>query len=78
MCSKRNKRFKYVFNMITGINESKILTKHVSFKWKAIQNVIQIRIGIIINIDASVKSIIYVKKIIFKILLHVVVKMVNI
>ena len=78
MCSKRNKRFKYVFNMITGINESKILTKHVSFKWKVIQNVIQIRIGIIINIDASVKSIIYVKKIIFKTLLHVVVKMVNI
>ena len=41
------------------------------------ENVIQIRGGITINVDVSVKNI-YVKKIIFGILLHVVVKMVNI
>ena len=42
------------------------------------ENVIQIKSGIIINIDASVKNIIYVKNIIFGILIHVVAKMVNI
>ena len=42
------------------------------------ENVIQIKSGKIINVDASVKNIIYVKKIIFGILIHVVVKMVNI
>ena len=42
------------------------------------ENVIQIKSGKIINVDASVKNIIYVKKIIFGILLHVVAKMVNI
>ena len=42
------------------------------------ENVIQIKGGIMINVDASVKSIIYVKKFIFGILLHVVAKMVNI
>ena len=41
------------------------------------ENVIQIKSGTMINADASVKSIIYVKKIIFGILLHVVVKMEN-
>ena len=34
--------------------------------------VIQIKSGIMINVDVSVKNIIYVKKIIFGILLHVV------
>ena len=42
------------------------------------ENVIQIKSGITINVDASVKNIIYVKKIIFGTLLHVVAKMVNI
>ena len=42
-----------------------------------IENVIQIS-GIMINVDASAKNIIYVKKIIFGILLEAVTKMVNI
>ena len=43
-----------------------------------VESLIQIKSGIMINVDGSVKNIIYVKKIIFGILLHVVVKMVNI
>ena len=35
------------------------------------ENIIQISDGITINVDASVKNIIYVKNIIFGILLHV-------
>ena len=42
------------------------------------KNVIQINNGITINVDVSVTDIIYVKKIIFGILLHVAVKMENI
>ena len=42
------------------------------------KNVIQINGGIMINVDVSLKNIIYVKKIMFGILLHVVVKMENI
>ena len=42
-----------------------------------VKNLIQIKIGIIINVDVSVENIICVKKIIFRILQHVVVKMVN-
>ena len=42
------------------------------------QNVIQLNGGITINVDVSVKNIIYVKKIMFGILLHVIVKMGNI
>ena len=42
------------------------------------ENVIQINGGIMINVDASVKNVMYVKKIMFRILLHVVVKMENI
>ena len=38
------------------------------------QNVIQIDCGITINIDMSVKTFMYVKKIMFGILLHVIVK----
>ena len=40
MCSKQNRRFKHVqkilsmFNMITGINESKALAKHIYCKCK--------------------------------------------
>ena len=43
-----------------------------------VEKVIQIKSGTMINADASIKNIIYVKKIIFGILLHVVVNMVNI
>ena len=42
------------------------------------KNVIQINGGITINVDVSVKNIIYVKKIIFGLLLRVVAKMKNI
>ena len=42
------------------------------------QNVIQINVGITINVDMSVKNVIYVKNITFGILLHVMVKMENI
>ena len=43
-----------------------------------LENVIQIKSGITINVNVSVKNITYVKKVIFEILLHVVAKMVNI
>ena len=42
------------------------------------KNVIQINGEITINIDVSIKNVMYVQKIIFSILLHVVVKMENI
>ena len=42
------------------------------------ENVIQINGGIMINVDVSVKKVVYVKKIMFGILLHVIVKMENI
>ena len=42
------------------------------------QNVIEINGGITIKVDVKVKNIIYVKKITFGILLHVIVKMKNI
>ena len=42
------------------------------------ENVIQINGGIMINVDVSVKNVMYVKKIMFGILLHVIVKMENI
>ena len=42
------------------------------------QNVSQINGGITIIVDASVKNIIYVKKIMFGIVLHVILKMENI
>ena len=42
------------------------------------ENVIHIKSGTMINVDANLKNFIYVKKIIFGILVQVVVKMVNI
>ena len=42
------------------------------------ENVIQINGGIRINVDVSVKKVMFVKKIMFGILLHVIVKMKNI
>ena len=43
-----------------------------------VKNIIEIQSGIMIKVDVSVKNIIYMKKILFGILLHVVAKMVNI
>ena len=42
------------------------------------ENIIQIKSGIKINVDASVKNMIYMRKNIFGILLHIVSKMVNV
>ena len=42
------------------------------------KNIIQINGGLTINVDVSVRNAMYVKKIMFGILLHVVVKMENI
>ena len=70
-----------IFNMITGINESKTLTKHISCEWKCKLDETKcnsINDGIRINVNVSVKTIIYVKKSMFGILLHVIVKMENI
>ena len=73
-----------VFNIIAGINESKTSIKHISYKHTNVnvdlmeENVIQISGGIMINVDASVINVMYVKKIMLGILLHVIVKMENI
>ena len=70
-----------MFDMITGINKSKTLTKHISWECKCRfdgKNVIQINGGITINVDVNVKIFMYLKKIMFGILLHVIVKMENI
>ena len=68
--------------MITRINESKTLAKHVSWEFKckfdSKFNVISTKKGIMINLDAIAKHIIYIKKIIFEILVHVVAKIENI
>ena len=55
------------FNMITEINELKTLTKHISCKckYKLDGRLSQIHAGIMRNIDARIKNIIYVKKIMF-------------
>ena len=66
-----------IFNMVTGQNDSKILTKtyHTNVNVNLMEeNVIQSKNGITINVNASVKTIIYMKKIIFEIPLHVVQK----
>ena len=42
------------------------------------ENVVQMVGGIMINVDVSVKKLMYVKKITFAILLHVIAKMENI
>ena len=70
--------------MITRINESKILTKHVLYLQANVnvnlmeENVIQNNDEITVNIDVSVKNVMYVKKIIYEIMLHVFVKVDNI
>ena len=66
-----------MFYMIKGINKSKIY--HANIKVNLMEkNIIQINGGIMRNVDVSVKNIMYVKKIIFGILLHAVVKIENI
>ena len=71
----------HVFNMVIGKNESKILTKDISCEFKCRFD------GKKSNSDQwwnnnkcryECKNVIYVKKIIFGILLHIVVKMENI
>ena len=67
-----------VFSIITDINESEKLTKHISCECKCRfdgKNVIQIIGGITLNVDVSVNKFMYVKKIMFGIPLHVIVKM---
>ena len=67
--------------MITRIYESKTLTKHISVTVSVglmVELVIHINGGIMLNVDVSVKYAMYVKKILFGILLHVIVKMENI
>ena len=71
----------HVFKMITGKNESEILTKDIWWELNENlmkKNVIQIKSGIKINVDASVENVIYVKKNVFGILLHVVPEIENI
>ena len=67
--------------MIVGINLSKTLTKHTLCKCNCEfdgKNVIQVNEGIMKNVDVNVKNVMYVKKIIFGIVIHVVYKMENI
>ena len=87
MCSKQNRRFKskrfqhdYRKKWIENINKANIMQINVNVIFM-VENVIQIKSGITINVGASVKilkNIVCAKKIIFGILLHVVEKMVNI
>ena len=70
--------------MIVEINESKTLTKHnhanVNVNLTG-ENVTRIKSETMMNVDVSIKiqkNIMHVKKIIFRILLHVVVNMLNI
>ena len=70
-----------VFKMITEINESKILTKHISCECKWKLDEIKCNSNQWWNndkYDVSVKSIMYAKKIILGILLRAVAKMKNI
>ena len=66
-----------VFNMIIGINESKTLARHYHANVNLDlmeKNIIQINGGIMLNVNVSLKNIMHVKKIIFGIIVHVVVK----
>ena len=67
-----------VCNLITGMNESKTLTKHVNVNVDLTEeNITQSNGGIMINVYVNVKNM-YVKEVMFGILLHVIVKMENI
>ena len=55
--------------MIAGINETKTLTKHVSYKCSCRfdgEKIIQINDGIMINVNISVKNVMYMKKLCLK------------
>ena len=74
-----------VFNMTIGINQSQILTKHINHAIVNVNltanNATQIKSEIMINVGGSAKiqmNIMHVAKIIFTILIHVVLKMLNI
>ena len=69
-----------MLNMITGINELKTLTKHISCQCKCRFDGRKCNSdgGIMINVNVSVKNVLYLKKNIFGILLHVVMKMENV
>ena len=68
-----------VLNMITGINESKTLAKHISCKCKCRFDGRKCNSDQWWNKnDVSAKNVMYVKKIMIGILLHVVAKMENI
>ena len=73
MYSKQNRRFKSKRIQHDYRNKRKNKQK-INL---VVENIIQIKSGIRINVDASAKHI-YLKKVIFGILLHVVVKRVNI
>ena len=62
-----------MFNMITGINESKTLAKHISCKCKC-----RVDGEITMNVNVKVKEIMHVKKFMFGILLNVIVKTENV
>ena len=68
------------FNLATKANESKKVIRHISCKCKCKfdgKNVIQIRFGIVINVgvSANIQEKMWLKKVIFGILLHLFVKM---
>ena len=70
-----------VFNTITGINELKTLAKHIPFKCKCKFDGRKCNSNQWWNNDkcrCECKNVMYLKKIIFGILLYVVVKMENI
>ena len=73
----------HVFKMITRINESKTSTKYIHARVNAslmVENVTRIKSAKTMSVGASVKiqkNIVCTKKIIFRILEHVVSKMVN-
>ena len=80
MCSKQNRRFKYKHAQYDYRNKcikQSIYHANVNVSMME-QNVIQINDEITVNVDVSVKNIIYVKKIMFGTLVNVFVKMENI
>ena len=69
------------FNMVTGINESKTLTKDISCECKCKfdgKNVIQINGETATNVDRGAKNFVNMKKIKFEILLLIIAKKENI
>ena len=79
MCLKQIRRFKskriqhgYWNKWIKNINQAYHVDVNVNLME---QNVSQINGGVTINVDVSVKNIMYVKKIMFGIFLNVIVKM---